>query len=80
MTWLGDVKQALVNLGGEARWSQIVEETLRIREKKKASIPMMYNLRINYALNENRDGKGKDPHQVARSRRKHSISFPDGQR
>lgn len=60
MTWLRDVVRALQNLGGEARWTDIVEETYRIRAEKNDYISYFSQLRINFVLNENRDGNGRD--------------------
>ncbi|MDD4897757.1 MAG: DUF4263 domain-containing protein [Methanocellales archaeon] len=60
MTWFKDVVVALRNLGGEARWTDLVNETCRIRDQKGEHISYFCQLRINFVLNENRDGKGKD--------------------
>lgn len=60
MTWLQDIVQALQNLGGEARWSDLVDETFRIRYKKNEYLSPYSTLRINFVLNENRDGNGRD--------------------
>jgi len=60
MTWLKDVAHALQNLGGEARWSDLVNETCKIRSEKSEYVSYFCTLRINFVLNENRDGRGKD--------------------
>lgn len=60
MTWLRDVVHALSRLGGEARWSDLVDETFRIRYEKNEYVSRFSTLRINFVLNENRDGKGRD--------------------
>lgn len=63
MTWLEDVINVLESLGGEARWTELVEETIKYRKEKGEYIsPLKHsvNIRINFTLNENRDGNGRD--------------------